>query len=256
MSSQPPPIICVESVWKRFSLRLKQVSLRHEALHVFKNLLIKDKDQIASTKNDHILWALQDVSFKVYRGETIGIIGKNGAGKTTLLRLLANILSPTRGSIEVHGRFTALISVGAGFIQTMTGRENIYLNAAMYDVRPAQVEKILDEIIAFADIGQFIDAPVKDYSSGMYARLGFSIAIHIFPDIVFVDEILSVGDKEFRAKCDQKIMELQKENRTFVIVSHSENDIKRLCNRVLVLHQGSLIADTLPAEALEIYHAL
>src|SRR5690606_19688188 len=150
-----------------------------------------------------------DISFSITRGEGVGIIGRNGAGKTTLLRLLSGIMEPTTGHIEVKGRFSSLIGLGAGFDPQRTGRENIYLNAAIFGFSPDKVNTIIDDIIAFAELSEFLDRPVKNYSSGMVARLGFSVAIHIFPDIIFLDEVLSVGDAAFQAKCVERIKEIK-----------------------------------------------
>jgi ABC-type polysaccharide/polyol phosphate transport system ATPase subunit len=198
-------------------------------------------------------YALRDISFAVRKGDSIGIIGRNGAGKTTLLRLLSGITSPTRGSIEVKGRFATLIGVSAGFNFDMPGRKNIYLNAAFFGWDPEQVQEIEQKIIEFADIGEFIDAPVKVYSSGMIARLGFSIAIHLLPDIIFLDEVLSVGDAKFAAKCDERIRGLRDENRTIVLVSHSATSVEEMCTRAIWLNKGQLMLDGGTGEVLNAY---
>ncbi len=227
-------IIEVQNVSKVFSLHTKSISLRQEALSFFSSR----KQRNAQTEE---FYALREISFKIRRGESVAIIGRNGSGKTTLLRILSNILKPTHGQVKVDGMFTTLIGLGAGFVETMTGYENIFLNSAMFGNKPKETEAVLDEIIEFADIDKFINVPVKDYSSGMRARLGFSIAIHILADIVFIDEILTVGDATFKKKCNQKLQALRKENRTFIIVSHSK--IKNLCERAIWLHHGQLMED-------------
>lgn len=188
-------------------------------------------------------WALKDINFTVRKGESIGIIGRNGAGKTTLLRLLSGIMEPTEGSIEVRGRFATLIGLGAGFDFQRTGRENIYLNAAIFGFQPSQVKDVIKQITEFAELGEFLERPIKKYSSGMIARLGFSIAVHILPDIIFLDEILSVGDIAFQQKCIARIMELKQRNCTFLYVSHDPSTVQMLCERSIWLHHGEVIMD-------------
>src|SRR6266498_2021833 len=188
-------------------------------------------------------WALRDVSFEVQRGEALGIIGRNGAGKSTILKLLANITRPTAGKITINGRLSALIEVGSGFHQDLTGRENIYLSGSILGMNRSEITRKLDSIIDFAGIRQFIDTPVKRYSSGMYVRLGFSIAAHLEPDILLLDEVLAVGDAEFQAKCVNRINELHRQGRTIVFISHDLAAVERLCDRVLLLNRGQISAD-------------
>ncbi len=214
-------VVIVEDVCKIFSLHIKQLSLRHEAGTAARRWLKRKPQQ--STVNH--FYALKNVTFSINQGESVAIIGRNGAGKSTLLRIISRIMRPTSGLAETKGRYVALFGLGAGFISTMTGRENIYLNAAMHGVAPDEIEKRIDDIIDFAELGIFIDQPIKDYSSGMNARLGFSIAIHILPDMIFLDEVLSVGDTAFQSKCMDYIMQLKQDKKTIIFVSHSSNSI-------------------------------
>jgi len=189
------------------------------------------------------IWALRDVSFEVKRGEVIGIIGRNGAGKSTLLKILSRITEPTEGYAEIHGRVGSLLEVGTGFHNELTGRENIYLNGAILGMKRAEIDRKFDEIVAFAEVEKFIDTPVKHYSSGMYLRLAFAVAAHLEPEILLVDEVLAVGDARFQRKCLNKMEEVGQEGRTVLFVSHSMPSITRLCERVILLDEGRIIAD-------------
>ena len=201
-------------------------------------------------------WALRDVSFQVGRGETLGIIGDNGAGKSTLLKLLSGVTSPTSGQITVRGRMSALIEVGSGFHPELTGRENVYLSGSILGMRRREITEKLERIIDFAGVRRFIDTPVKRYSSGMYLRLGFSIAAHLEPDILLLDEVLAVGDAEFQAKCMERISELHAHGRTIVFISHDLYAVEHLCRRVLLLGQGRILADGAPRDVIETYQEL
>lgn len=183
-------------------------------------------------------WALRDVSFEVRRGETLGLIGANGAGKTTLLRLLNGLIPPDRGRIEIRGRLQALIALGAGFNPILTGRENVYVNAAVLGIPKVEVDRRFDEIVAFADIGEFIESPVQSYSSGMRVRLGFAVAAHMSPDILLVDEVLAVGDEGFQSKCLNKIGELRESGTGIILVSHNMHTISTFASRVILLEKG------------------
>lgn len=185
-------------------------------------------------------WALEDISFEVKMGETLGIIGSNGSGKTTLLKLLNGILMPDKGRIEIRGKVGALIEIGAGFHPMLTGRENIYVNGTILGMSKKEIDKKFDDIVDFAGIGAFIDAPVKHYSSGMYVRLGFAIAVHCEPDILVIDEVLAVGDMEFQIKCFKKIDEFKNNNKNLIIVSHDMRVIKKICDRTILLNNGVL----------------
>jgi ABC-type polysaccharide/polyol phosphate transport system ATPase subunit len=244
-------VIRVDHVYKEYRQHMQQISLRHETSAALQRIL---KRYIQKTVREPF-YALRDVSFTVQRSESIGVVGRNGAGKTTLLRLLSNITKPSRGTVEVNGRFATLIGVSAGFNVEMPGRKNIYLNAAFFGWEPDQVRELETQIVEFADIGEFIDAPVKVYSSGMVARLGFSIAIHLLPDIIFVDEVLGVGDARFKAKCEERIRGLRQENRTIVLVSHSPTSVQDLCTRAIWLNHGELKMDGATNDVLAAYAA-
>lgn len=241
-TSPNPPIIQVENLSKQFSANIQQqVSLRHEASSLIRAWVKRSSPDIEAQAG--LFYALKEVSFSIQQGESVAIVGRNGAGKTTLLRLLAGIMRPTTGSVMVNGRFTALIGLGTGFNPVMTGRQNIFLTAAIYGLQKHEIETILPQIIAFADIGAFIDAPIKQYSSGMVARLGFSVAAHILPDIIFLDEILAVGDAAFQEKCTELLYALKAEGRTFIMVSHALAAMQKMCERTLWLERGQLQAD-------------
>lgn len=233
-------VIRVHNVSKIYPEHGSSVLMRQGGLQVLKQTLLGMLKAPPSDGKVTGFQALKNISFNVRPGEGVALIGRNGSGKTTMIRLLANIMRPTTGTIEVRGRYTALIGLGTGFIPEMTGRENIYLNAAIYGVPPAETDERLEEIIEFADIGSFIDRRVREYSSGMRARLGFSVAVHILPDIIMIDEALAVGDAAFRQKCHNRINELLAENRTLVLVSHSDRDVRRLCQRCIWLHNGEI----------------
>ncbi|MCC6803422.1 MAG: ABC transporter ATP-binding protein [Anaerolineae bacterium] len=241
-------VIQVRNVYKEYN-RLRQLSLRHETGAALKRILGR---YVHKTVHEPF-YALRDVSFSVKQGEAVGIVGRNGAGKTTMLRLLSGITRPSKGSINVIGKYATLIGVSAGFNMEMPGRRNIYLNAAFFGWNPDQVRPIEHRIVEFAELGEFIDVPVKVYSSGMVARLGFSIAIHLLPDIIFLDEVLAVGDADFAAKCRDRIWGLRDENRTIVLVSHSAASVRELCTRALWLDRGQLMMDGTTDEVLEAY---
>ncbi len=189
-------------------------------------------------------WALRDISFSVQPGEVLGIIGSNGAGKSTLLKTLSRITEPTKGKISLRGRIASLLEVGTGFHPELSGRENIYLNGAILGMRRAEIKAKFDEIIAFAEVEQFLDTPVKRYSSGMYVRLAFAVAAHLEPEILIVDEVLAVGDQQFQAKCLGKMNDVARdEGRTVLFVSHNMAAVRRLCQRAIMLKKGSIVED-------------
>ena len=200
-------------------------------------------------------YAIREVSFDVPRGEALGIIGHNGAGKSTILKLLSNITSPTSGEITIEGRLSALIEVGSGFHPELTGRENIYLNGSILGMRRREITEKFDRIVDFAGISQFIDTPVKRFSSGMHVRLGFSIAAHLDPDILLLDEVLAVGDAEFQAKCLRRIRELKENGTTIVFISHDLGAVEGLCDRVLLVQRGEIIADGNPHDVIAQYQS-
>jgi lipopolysaccharide transport system ATP-binding protein len=198
-------------------------------------------------------WALQDVSFEVRRGEAFGIIGSNGAGKSTILKLITGITRPTRGTVRAHGRLSALIEVSAGFHPDLTGRENIYLNGTILGMTRAEIRQRFDAIVAFSELEEFLDTPVKRYSSGMYARLGFSVAVHVEPEILIVDEVLSVGDYLFQEKCLERMREIMAGDATIVFVSHNIRAVATLCERSLLLDHGRVAQIGTSNEVIKAY---
>jgi homopolymeric O-antigen transport system ATP-binding protein len=202
---------------------------------------------------DETLWALQNVSFQIKSGEVVGIIGRNGAGKSTLLKILSGITDPSAGYADIYGRIGSLLEVGTGFHPELTGRENIYLNGAILGMKKAEIQRKLDEIVAFAEIEKFLDTPVKHYSSGMYVRLAFSVAAHLEPEILLVDEVLAVGDVAFQRKCLGKMDDVAHEGRTVVFVSHNMGLLQTLCERGIFLHQGAVRTDGTIVEAVDAY---
>ncbi|HLA43343.1 MAG TPA: ABC transporter ATP-binding protein [Aggregatilineales bacterium] len=244
-------IIEVKGASKRYTQNEYRPSLRQEAAQMVKGLL---KPSARKAWEPHPFWALKDINFEVAEGESLGIIGRNGAGKTTLLRLLSGITEPTEGIIHVRGRFVALVGLGAGFNFERSGRENIYLNAAIFGMPPKEIDEFLNDIIEFSELGDFIERPIKRYSSGMISRLAFSIAIHILPDIIFLDEILAVGDVAFREKCVDRIFAFKEENRTLLFVSHSSLAVSRLCERSIWLHEGKQMMVGPTDDVVDAYH--
>lgn len=209
-----------------------------------------------SDKNKKVkeeFWALKDVSLDVYEGEKIGIIGKNGSGKTTLLKILSRITEPTRGKIRLEGRAASLLEIGTGFHPELTGRENIYLNGAILGMTRSEINQKFDEIVSFSEIEKFLDTPVKRYSSGMYLRLAFSVAAHLEPEIMLIDEVLAVGDASFQKKCMRKMEETSENDRTILFVSHNMTAIKQLCDKVVWLKEGSVEAIGNPDEVISRY---
>lgn len=198
-------------------------------------------------------WALKDVSLDIQAGQTFGIIGHNGSGKSTLLKCITRILTPNKGSVKVNGKLSALLELGAGFHPELSGRDNVYLNASILGLSKKEVDAKFDEIVDFAGIGRFIDTPVKNYSSGMYVRLGFSVAINVEPDVLLVDEVLAVGDATFQKKCTEKFHEFKRSGRTVVLVSHSLGSVRSLCDSAAMLDHGHLITTGPVEEVVETY---
>jgi lipopolysaccharide transport system ATP-binding protein len=229
----------VSHVWKRFHRGEFHDSLRDLIPAAARRLLGRGRRRDELGKGD--FWAVKDVSFQVKQGEVLGVIGPNGAGKSTLLKILSKILKPTRGSIRVNGRLRALIEVGAGFHGDLTGRENVYLNGAILGLTKREIDARFDEIVDFAGIEPFLDTPVKRYSSGMYARLGFAVAAHLEPEILLVDEVLAVGDAQFQKKCLGKMQNVASQGRTVLFVSHNMGAIKMLCHSAILLEGGRLV---------------
>jgi ABC-type polysaccharide/polyol phosphate transport system ATPase subunit len=197
---------------------------------------------------------LKDIDLDIKKGETVALIGTNGSGKSTLLKLMTKIIYPTKGNIKVNGKLTSLLELGAGFHPDFTGRENIYFNAAIFGLTKQEIEKRLNTIIEFSELGEFIDSPVRTYSSGMYMRLAFSIAINVDAEILLIDEILAVGDQHFQEKCFKKLHELKEnENKTIVIVSHNLDQVKDLCNRAVWIKDGRIEMDGDPGKVIDKY---
>lgn len=238
-------VIKVEGLSKCYRIRHQQDSrdgLRHALENAFRSPLGWIKSHSAEMKkSQEDFWALRDVSFDVKTGDIVGVIGRNGAGKSTLLKILSRITEPTKGRIRINGRVASLLEVGTGFHQELTGRENIYLNGAILGMKMSEIKRKFDEIVAFSEIEQFLDTPVKRYSSGMYVRLAFAVAAHLDPEILIVDEVLAVGDIEFQKKCMGRISQVAKGGRTVLFVSHNMAAIKSLCTRGVILKQGTLL---------------
>ena len=222
------PLVRVSHLSKRFRLFHE----RHQSLK--QSLLNRRRS------NYEDFWALRDISFDVHEGETFGIIGHNGSGKSTLLKCLTDILQPDEGSVAVNGSISALLELGAGFHPELSGRENVFLNAAILGVPRRHIEQRFDEIVEFSGLEQFIDTPVKNYSSGMFVRLGFAVAINVDPDVLIIDEVLAVGDADFQAKCGDKIAEFRGRGKTIVLVTHTMEDVVRLCKRAAWIDHGEL----------------
>jgi ABC-2 type transport system ATP-binding protein len=197
--------------------------------------------------------ALRDVSLTIEQGETVGILGHNGSGKSTLLKCIAGILTPTTGDVLVRGRLASLLELGAGFHPDLTGRENVYINAAFYGMARRDIDRVFDEIVEFAELTHFIDEPVKHYSSGMYVRLGFAVAVNLDPDVLLVDEVLAVGDEGFQVKCLSRIRQFQRDGRTIVFVTHAADTVRHICDRAVVLDHGRLVLDGEPGDAIRVF---
>jgi ABC-2 type transport system ATP-binding protein len=224
-----PTVVSVRNVSKRFVIR-RDNSLKERIVTLGR----------AGRRHSEDFWALKDVSLDIPAGTTIGLLGPNGSGKSTLLKVIGGILEPTTGEVSRRGRLAALIELGAGFHPDLTGRENVFLNAAILGISQEEAEAKFDDILLFSGIGDFIDTQVKFYSSGMYVRLAFAVAIHTDPDVLLVDEVLAVGDEQFQKKCLDKIREFQQQGRTIVLVSHSLGQVQELCDSAVVLHHGEV----------------
>jgi ABC-2 type transport system ATP-binding protein len=198
-------------------------------------------------------WALHNVSFQVREGETVGILGRNGSGKSTLLKCICGVLQPTEGEVVVRGKLAGLLELGAGFQQDLTGRENIYLNGSMLGMSKKEVDRVFDDIVDFSELEEFIDGPVKFYSSGMYVRLGFAVAVNVDPDILVIDEVLAVGDERFQRKCIDRVKSFQREGRTILLVTHSPDQVRAICDRAVVLSHGDVVNEGPPGEAVRIF---
>lgn len=239
------PIIQVKNLGKKYRIHHKvkrtpnHLTFREFLILTAKNIFKKKEPETQDSWED--FWALSDVSFSVPRGEVLGIIGKNGAGKSTLLKLLSRITEPTTGGFQLYGRIASLLEVGTGFHPELTGRENIFLNGSILGMSREEIKEKMDSIVEFAEVQQFLDTPVKRYSSGMYVRLAFSIAAHLDPEILLVDEVLAVGDVHFQKKCLGKMNDIARSGRTVIFVSHNMNTIRKLCTHCLYLDGGKLL---------------
>jgi lipopolysaccharide transport system ATP-binding protein len=241
------PAVIVDRVSKQFVIsRRRGAGLKERALGLL----------AGAGRERETLWALRDVSLAVPQGSTFGLIGHNGSGKSTLLQLVAGILQPDAGSVAVEGRVTSLLELGAGFSPDLSGRENVFLNASLHGVRREVVATRFEAIVAFAELDRFIDMPVRTYSSGMYMRLGFAVAVHLDPQVILIDEAFAVGDERFQRKCLQTIRDFQKQGRTILVVSHDLRLIEQLASRVALLDRGELIADGAPDDVIGRYHEL
>ena len=234
--------IVVDRVSKRFTMRY------HRTIKQMSIALLRGQD-ISDT-----FLAVNDVSFTAKQGESIGLMGLNGSGKSTLLKVINGVMRPDSGKVLTRGRIAGLIATGAGFHPQLTGRENVFLNAAILGMTEKETNRKFDDIVEFADIGRFLDTPVGHYSSGMFARLGFAVAVHTDSDIFLVDEVLAVGDRPFKKKCIARMQEIKKEGRTLFYVSHAPGSVRKMCDRVLVLEKGSLVYDGPTDEGIKFLH--
>ena len=233
-------VVSVRNVSKRFVIR-KEKSLKERLVNFGR-----------SNKHKEDFWALRNVSLDIEAGTTIGLIGRNGSGKSTLLKTIGGIIQPTKGEVLRKGRLAALLELGAGFHPDLTGRENVYLNASILGLKRAQIDAVFDDIVEFSGIERFIDTQVKFYSSGMYVRLAFAVAVHVDPEVLLVDEVLAVGDEPFQRKCMDRIRSFQHEGKTIILVSHSLEVVGNICSRVIVLDSGDVVYDGEPSEGLRI----
>ncbi len=242
------PALEIHGIWKQYPL-----GKGHNYYPSLRDSMVNFFNQSFRQPGKIDFWALQDVNFEVYPGETVGIIGRNGAGKTTLLKILSRISPPTKGSIKVRGRLSSLLEVGTGFHPELTGRENVYLNGAILGLTKAEIARHFDEIVAFSGVEPFIDSTLKHLSTGMQLRLAFAVAAHLSPELLLIDEVLAVGDAEFQKKCLQKMDEVSKSGKTILFISHNLQAVRELCQRGIVLDQGKVMFDGLSDDAVNFY---
>jgi lipopolysaccharide transport system ATP-binding protein len=242
-------VIRAEGLGKRFPA----LSHNSRGFHDKVERLVRGPRATSACESVSEFWALRNVSFEAEPGEALAVVGANGAGKSILLKILSRVTAPTEGSAEVCGRVGALLEVGAGFHQELSGRENVYLNGAIMGMSRQQIQRKFDEIVDFSEIESFIDTPIKLYSSGMRMRLAFSIAAHMEPDILFIDEALAVGDASFRLKCRKKIAQFIRDGCTLLLVSHDASMVTELCQRAILIENGHLICDDAPRQVLDRY---
>jgi homopolymeric O-antigen transport system ATP-binding protein len=255
MSSEAPPVVRLEHVWKRFKLGERRKGITTKGTLSGRVSTALERSGLKSGGGGPIgnIWALADVSFDVHDGEAVGIIGPNGSGKSTSLKLISRITDPWAGSVTTKGRVGSLIEIKSGIHPELTGRENTYLYGAILGLSRKDIRRRFDEIVDFAELGRFIDTPVKRYSSGMEVRLGFSVAVHLEPDILLIDEVLSVGDESFQRRCLERMDQLRDRGQTVVFVSHVLADVARLCRRVIYLDRATIRADGPAQEVIDLY---
>ncbi len=252
-------VIRVENLGKKYRIGIapeKFPTLRDAIANTLKSPFQRIRKSLPAGKKENaadVIWALNDISFTVDRGQVLGVIGRNGAGKSTLLKVLSRVTEPTEGEVTIRGRVGSLLEVGTGFHPELTGRENIYLNGAILGMKRIDIERKFDEMVAFSGVEKFIDTPVKRYSSGMYLRLAFSVAAHLEPEILVVDEVLAVGDAEFQRKCLGKMSDVAQEGRTVLFVSHDMSAISRLTEETIVLEKGELVYRAPTQQAIDYY---
>ena len=247
------PVIAFEHVYKKFARGEQHTTLRDAVPAVLSKIFRRRGTDPTALKSQEF-WAVEDVSFSLKKGEALGIIGPNGSGKSTSLKILSGILRPDRGKYIVHGRLSALIEVGAGFHPDLTGRENVFLNGCILGMTRKEVAAKFNKIVEFAGVEEFIDTPLKRYSSGMAVRLGFAVSAFIEPDVLLVDEVLSVGDTEFRNRCANRMEQMQRNGVTMILVSHNLNEVRNLCERTLMLYKGKVAMEGPSQKVLEKYH--
>ncbi len=236
-----------------FAVDIRDVSKRFRLAHGRPNTIKERIIHGGKRQSVEDFWALNHVSLRVREGETVGILGRNGSGKSTLLKCICGVLQPTSGEVAVRGKLAGLLELGAGFQQDLTGRENIYLNGSLLGMTKREVDRVFDAIVDFSELEEFIDGPVKFYSSGMYVRLGFAVAVNMNPDILVIDEVLAVGDERFQRKCINRVLEFQREGRTILLVTHSADQVRTICNRGIVLSHGQLVGEGEPGEVTRIF---
>ncbi len=236
-----------------YAVDVRNVSKRFRLAHGQYNTVKERLIHGGRRKSTEDFWALREVSLTVREGETVGILGRNGSGKSTLLKCICGVLQPTDGEVAVRGKMAGLLELGAGFQQDLTGRENIYLNGSLLGMSKREVDRVFDAIVDFSELEEFIDGPVKFYSSGMYVRLGFAVAVNVDPDILVIDEVLAVGDERFQRKCVDRVKQFQEEGRTILLVTHSADTVRSICDRGVVLSHGRLVGEGEPGEATRIF---
>lgn len=234
--------IVIKHLYKTFTVYIDRANTLKERILFFKTRNKKEKREV-----------LKDINITIKNGETVALIGVNGGGKSTLLKLMTKIIYPTKGTVETYGKVTSLLELGAGFHPDFSGRENIYFNASIFGLTKKEIDDRIESIIEFSELRDFIDNPVRTYSSGMFMRLAFSVAINVDADILLIDEILSVGDQHFQEKCYNKMKELKKQGKTMVFVSHSLGAVKELCDRAIWLHEGHVMMDGNTSEVIDAY---